>query len=142
MNKKRIIAFSATMSILFSSFSGAASAAKSYTIDDLCHLRDAIVDLDDITTDDDINNDGKVNVFDLCLLKSSMLTNKECITSDYAATDKNVKLVGRTMRSNDITWLIHSGSAVEFTVTGKWTSDEKVTEMIFPDGTSMSLEGF
>lgn len=119
MNKKRIIAFSATMSILFSSFSGAASAAKSYTIDDLCHLRDAIVDLDDITTDDDINNDGKVNVFDLCLLKSSMLTNKECITSDYAATDKNVKLVGRTMRSNDITWLIHSGSAVEFTVTGK-----------------------
>lgn len=119
MNKKRIIAFSATMSILFSSFSGAASAAKSYTIDDLCHLRDAIVDLDDITAADDINNDGKVNVFDLCLLKSSMLTNKECITSDYAATDKNVKLVGRTMRSNDITWLIHSGSAVEFTVTGK-----------------------
>lgn len=119
MNKKRIIAFSATMSILFSSFSGAASAAKSYTIDDLCHLRDAIVDLDDITTDDDINNDGKVNVFDLCLLKSSMLTNEEYVTSDYAATDKNVKLVGRTMRSNDITWLIHSGSAVEFTVTGK-----------------------
>lgn len=119
MNKKRIIAFSATMSILFSSFSGAASAAKSYTIDDLCHLRDAIMTLDKITAADDINNDGKVNVFDLCLLKSSMLTNKECITSDYAATDKNVKLVGRTMRSNDITWLIHSGSAVEFTVTGK-----------------------
>jgi len=30
----------------------------------------------------------------------------------------------------------------KFTVTGKGTSDEKVTEMIFPDGTSMSLEGF
>lgn len=119
MNKKRIIAFSATMSILFSSFSGAASAAKSYTIDDLCHLRDAIMTLDKITAADDINNDGKVNVFDLCLLKSSMLTNEEYITSDYSATDKNVKLVGRTMRSNDITWLIHSGSAVEFTVTGK-----------------------
>ena len=30
----------------------------------------------------------------------------------------------------------------KFTVTGKGTNDEKVTEMIFPDGTSMSLEGF
>lgn len=30
----------------------------------------------------------------------------------------------------------------KFTVTGKGTSDEKVTAMIFPDGTSMSLEGF
>lgn len=119
MNKKRIIAFTATMSILFSSFSGAASAEKSYTIDDLCHLRDAIVNLDDITADDDINNDGKVNIFDLCLLKNFMLTNEEYVTSDYAATDKNVKLIGRTMHSNDITWLIHSGSAVEFTVTGK-----------------------
>ncbi len=30
----------------------------------------------------------------------------------------------------------------KFTVTGKGTSEEKVTAMIFPDGTSMSLEGF
>ncbi|MCM1024764.1 MAG: hypothetical protein NC395_12020, partial [Prevotella sp.] len=30
----------------------------------------------------------------------------------------------------------------KFTVTGKGTSAEKVTAIIFPDGTSMSLEGF
>lgn len=30
----------------------------------------------------------------------------------------------------------------KFTVTGKGTSEEKVTAMTFPDGTSMSLEGF
>lgn len=48
-----------------------------------------------------------------------MLTTGEFVEKNYAATEENVKLVGRTMYSNDTTWLVQSGSAVEFTITGK-----------------------
>ena len=118
MNKK-IIAFTAAMSLLPASFSNSASASANYTISDLRHLRDALLRVSDITAADDINGDGIVNVVDLCLLKRALLTTGEFVEKNYAATEENVKLVGRTMYSNDTTWLVQSGSAVEFTITGK-----------------------
>lgn len=118
MNKK-IIAFTAAMSLLPASFSNSASASANYTISDLRHLRDALLRASDITAADDINGDGIVNVVDLCLLKRALLTTGEFVEKNYAATEENVKLVGRTMYSNDTTWLVQSGSAIEFTVTGK-----------------------
>lgn len=118
MNKK-IIAFTAAMSLLPASFNNSASASANYTISDLRHLRDALLRASDITAADDINGDGIVNVVDLCLLKRALLTTGEFVEKNYAATEENVKLVGRTMYSNDTTWLVQSGSAVEFTITGK-----------------------
>lgn len=118
MNKK-IIAFTAAMSLLPASFNNSASASANYTISDLRHLRDALLRASDITAADDINGDGIVNVVDLCLLKRALLTTGEFVEKNYAATEENVKLVGRTMYRNDTTWLVQSGSAVEFTITGK-----------------------
>ena len=118
MNKK-IIAFTAAISLLPASFNNPALASANYTISDLRHLRDALLRASDITAADDINGDGIVNVVDLCLLKRALLTTGEFVEKNYAATEENVKLVGRTMYSNDTTWLVQSGSAVEFTITGK-----------------------
>lgn len=118
MNKK-IIAFTAAISLLPAFFNNSASASANYTISDLRHLRDALLRASDITAADDINGDGIVNVVDLCLLKKALLTTGEFVEKNYAATEENVKLVGRTMYSNDTTWLVQSGSAVEFTITGK-----------------------
>ena len=118
MIKKRIIACTA-VPFLLASFSGSASAVKNYTIDDARHLSDALLGISDVTSADDINGDGIVNVFDMCTIKKNMLNTGEFVTTSYSATEENVKLVGRTMYRNDTTWLVQSGSAVEFTVTGK-----------------------
>lgn len=118
MIKKMIVAFTA-VPLFLSSFSSSASAVISYTSDDARHLSNAILGISDVTSDDDINGDGIVNVFDICTIKNKILNTGEFITKDYSATDQNVKLTGRTMYNNDTAWLVQSGSAVEFTVTGK-----------------------
>lgn len=118
MYKKRIVALTAAASLLSVPY-GAVSAAENYTIADALRLRDAILGISDITAADDINADGTVNVFDMCKLRRAMLTTGEIITKNYPATAENVKLTGRTLYRDDITWLVQSGSAVEFTVTGK-----------------------
>lgn len=118
MIKKQIIALAAAVSLLSAPY-GSASAAANYTIADVLHLRDALLGISDMTDADDINGDGKINVFDMCMLRRAMLTTGEFVTTSYSATEENVKLVGRTMHSDDTTWLVQSGSAVEFTVTGK-----------------------
>lgn len=67
----------------------------------------------------DLCGDGILNGFDLSMLRGEMLNTGEYVTSNYSATAENVKLVGRTLYSDDTAWLVQSGSAVEFTVTGK-----------------------
>lgn len=119
MMKKRMIAFTAVVSLLSTFFSGSVSAVENDRVNALLHLRDALLGISDMTAADDVNGDGIVNAFDLCMLRRAMLTTDEFITKNYSATDENVKLVGRTMYSDDTTWLVQSGSAVEFTVTGK-----------------------
>lgn len=71
---------------------------------------------------EDLNGDGAVNGFDLVLLRRQVLDaaafSGEIVETDIAVTEQNAKLVGRTLRSGDVTWLVQSGSAAEFTVTG------------------------
>lgn len=118
MYKKRIAALTAAVSLLSASY-GSVSSAENYSIADALRLCDAILGISDITAADDINADGTVNVFDMCMLRRALLTDGEITTKNYSATTENVKLIGRTLYSDDITWLVQSGSAVEFTVTGK-----------------------
>ncbi len=118
MIKNKIIAVTAVGCFLAASFRTSVSAENTDTMTDLRHLRDALLQQTTVTAADDINGDGIVNVIDLCLLKRKLSTPGEVVTNNYAATAENVKLTGRTMRNQEITWLVQSGSAVAFTVTG------------------------
>lgn len=98
------------------SISGAAMTAG---IDDVISLQKAVAGIDTIKQDYDVNEDGKVNVFDLSVMKN--LAHKESgeikdtvipISSEY------VKFTGRHITKDSSEWLLQSGSAVEFKVTG------------------------
>lgn len=72
--------------------------------------------------DPDMNQDGSINVYDYILMKRQLLTENvqgEFTDSAWKATNDNVKLMGRNVILNDVTWLVQSGSAAEFSVTGK-----------------------
>ena len=43
---------------------------------------------------------------------------EECKNLSFTPTKKNVKLIGRFYQNEDITWLVHSGSAIEFYAEG------------------------
>lgn len=94
---------------------GSVSSAQR-TTDDLVHLRNALLREGEMTKDDDIDGDGVVDIFDMVQLRQQLAQTGEQNTGDFAAVAKNVKLVGRTLREGDITWLVQSGSAVKFTV--------------------------
>lgn len=94
-------------------------AELEYTADDLVQLRNAVLGVDGITAADDINGDNTVDSFDLCCLRSLLADSGEYQVQSFAATAENVKLMGRTIRKDDVTWLVQSGSAAEFTITGK-----------------------
>lgn len=69
----------------------------------------------------DFDASGSVNALDLVLLKQAFLSTPESgdpVTANYAATSDLMKLTGRTLRTDDVTWLVQSGCAAEFTVTG------------------------
>lgn len=97
---------------------GSTSSAPRSKADDLRHLRNALLCEGELTAADDIDNDGVIDVFDMVQLRQQILYSGEVVEGDYAAVSSNVKLVGRTLRKNDITWLVQSGSAVKFTVLG------------------------
>lgn len=94
---------------------GSVSSAQR-TTDDLVHLRNALLREGEMTKDDDIDGDGVVDIFDMVQLRQQLAQTGEQNTGDFAAVAKNVKIVGRTLREGDITWLVQSGSAVKFTV--------------------------
>ncbi|MCR5304905.1 MAG: hypothetical protein K6E36_00170 [Oscillospiraceae bacterium] len=78
-----------------------------------------------ISEADDQNQDGVVNAIDLTLMKRALLFPPE----SGAVTEQTVKeietytkVIGRTITKDGITWLVHSGSAVECTVTGREAS--------------------
>lgn len=96
------------------------SAAVKYTSDDIKHLRNALFCIEDFSAGDDINNDGLTDIYDLCSLREKIsLTTGEFKEQVFPATDQYVKIFGRTYSDSDTTWLVHSGSAVEFTINGK-----------------------
>ncbi|MCM1227280.1 MAG: GDSL-type esterase/lipase family protein [Clostridium sp.] len=73
----------------------------------------------------DLNKDGNVNVYDAVLLKRIFINESgsaeegELSDTMWKASSENVKLIGRNLIKDDITWLLQSGSAAEFTVAGQ-----------------------
>lgn len=124
MKAKKIIALTVTLSLLSSYMSVSASTVSNLTkSSEMLHLRNAVLGITGMADSDDVNGDKAVNVFDIYSLKRTILNNDsstgEFTTKNYSATERNVKLTGRTLHKDGITWLVQSGSAVEFTVTGK-----------------------
>lgn len=117
--KRKILCIATAASILTIACGTSANAALSYTAADAAHLRNALLCLESFTDADDINNDGLTDVFDLCTLRKGLLSTGEFTEQDFPATEQYVKIMGRTYRDSDTTWLVQSGSAVEFTVNGK-----------------------
>lgn len=112
--KKQMIAITAAcaMSIF------ATGAAKSWTVTDLQSLQTGI-----LTTGApaayDLDNSGEVDVFDLALMKRSLLFSGEVRTQSVPITSENAKLQSRTVEQDGILWLVQSGAAAEFSVSGK-----------------------
>lgn len=118
MSKKMpavIAAITAASAILCSTV----CASVEYTADDLVQLRNSVLGADKVSSSNDINGDNTVDSLDLCYLRSLLADSGEYKVQSFAATAENVKLMGRTIRKNDVTWLVQSGSAAEFTITGK-----------------------
>ncbi len=97
-------------------FVTAASAAYKDRTSEVLHLQQALLQQTEVTAADDINADGVVDVFDLGILKKQI--SHVLREYSFAATEDYVKLTGRNVRKKDVTWLVQSGSAAEFTVTG------------------------
>lgn len=88
---------------------------------DVRTLQKALIQKDALAQGQDLNEDGAVNGFDLVRLRRQVLEasqSGEIRETDVAITEQTAKLVGRTLRKEDTTWLVQSGAAAEFTVTG------------------------
>ncbi|MBQ8960502.1 MAG: hypothetical protein IJ071_04700 [Ruminococcus sp.] len=97
-------------------------AAKNYTAADLVALGDALLGRGPVLEGQDVTGDGIVNVFDLIAMRQAMLSTGEFTESTVPATEENVRYIGRNYYDGEDLWLVHSGSAAEFTVTGKSAS--------------------
>ena len=117
--KKNILCITAALSALAIACGTSASAALTYTSEDAVHLRNGLFGLESLTAEDDINGDGTIDVYDMCSIRSSLMSTGEFVEQNFPATEQYVKIMGRTYRDSDTIWLVHSGSAVEFTVNGK-----------------------
>ena len=98
-------------------------SAEALSVTDVRHLVKSLTAQGTITTADDYNSDGKVNAVDLTLMKRSLLAEPdddtgELKTQTIPLSEENTKLIGRTLGKDGVTWLVHSGSAMECTVTG------------------------
>lgn len=122
MKSRNIIVSAGCILACLSLTVGSTSSAPRSKTDDLVHLRNALLREGELTEADDIDGDGVIDSFDMVLLRKQILYSGQQQEGDFAAISDNVKLVGRTLRKNDITWLVQSGSAVKFTVIGSSAS--------------------
>lgn len=100
----------------------ATASEKKYSPDDLRNLSYYLHGYDENAIGQDANNDGKINIFDMVTMRKNLAINEEFTESEIKATDKHVKYIGRNYYDGNVVWLVHSGSAVEFTVTAKSAS--------------------
>lgn len=95
-------------------------AIGKYTAQDLKNLSTSILGQTAITAEQDVDNDGRVDVFDMIAMRKTFLGTGEFSEQTIDVSEQNVKYIGRNIYDkNNIAWLVQSGSAVEFTVTGK-----------------------
>ena len=120
MQTKRIAVFAAAMLFVQAAMPLNASAASA---SDVRHLVKTLTTNGAMTKADDFNGDGLVNAVDLTLMKRAVLAEAQADTGEVkaqtvTAITEQTKLIGRTLTKDGVTWLVHSGSAVECTVTG------------------------
>ena len=114
---KRII--SAALAVTAAAVVGvsATAAEKEYTMQDLRDLGDGLLGRGGISSRFDLDNDGKVDGFDMVLMRQAVSeTIGEPRESVVYATDENVNYIGRNLYKDNTAWLVQSGSAVEFNV--------------------------
>ncbi|MDE7097939.1 MAG: hypothetical protein K2O60_02165, partial [Ruminococcus sp.] len=117
MKKKAIISTVAVFSALTVT---SAFAIGKYSFQDLKNLSDSILGKNEVTAEQDINGDNRVDVFDMIEMRKAFLGTGEFSEQIIDVSEENVKYIGRNIYDeNNIAWLVQSGSAVEFTVTGK-----------------------
>ncbi|MDE5764211.1 MAG: hypothetical protein K2I00_04505 [Ruminococcus sp.] len=97
-----------------------AFAVKKYSADNLKSLSSALLGESEITSEHDVDEDGTVDVFDLVAMRRTFAGTGEFSEQTIEASEKNIRYIGRNIYDKDnIAWLVQSGSAVEFNVTGK-----------------------
>lgn len=94
-------------------------AGVNYTASDIVHLRDALIAGGAPSVTDDANSDKIIDCFDLSLMRKSFASTGEFTEQTVPVTAENVKIMGRSVSADEAVWLVQSGSAAEFTVTGK-----------------------
>ena len=121
--KKSIAAFIAALTVI--SAVGTVYAASKYSSDDLKALAVALHGKAEMSKEQDVNGDGNIDVFDLIAMRKTFTASTgEFTETTVPVSSETVRTVGRNYTSGDITWLVHCGSAVEFTVTGRSASVE------------------
>lgn len=116
--KKLVSAFCAAITAA-AAISTPVLSAKDYNASDLRTLGSALLGNAPLKEEQDVNNDGKINSLDLSLIRKSFRSTGVFTNSSYPATKENVKFIGRNLFRDNVTWLIQSGSAIEFTVNAK-----------------------
>ncbi|MBR6386554.1 MAG: carbohydrate binding domain-containing protein [Ruminococcus sp.] len=115
---KKIISCTAALVTAVTITGNVAYAVKNYTVNDLKGLSDYI--LGKAGTAEDVNNDGAVDVFDLIEMRKAFSDSGELTESLIPASEENVKFTGRNYCDKEgVTWLVQSGSAVEFNVSAE-----------------------
>lgn len=115
---RRVISAVAAL-IVSAALAVSAGADSLYGITDISALQKALTGNGTVSADADLTGDSSVNIMDLCLMKKlSTADTGEAVTSVIPVSEDNVKFQGRYLVRDDASWLVHSGSAAEFTVTG------------------------
>lgn len=118
-NMKKLITAVCTALTVTAAISTPALSAKDYTTSDLLELNSAILGNAPMKEEQDVNNDGIINSFDLAAMRATFNHTGTFAEASCYASKENVKLTGRNLCKDNITWLLHSGSAAEFTVNAK-----------------------
>lgn len=117
--KKFIISAAAVISAAAAAGT-AVFAVNKYSAKDLQNLGSAVLGETEVTDGQDVNGDGRVDVFDVIEMRKAFVGNGEFTEQIIDVSEENVKYTGRNIYDeNNIAWLVQSGSAVEFSVTGK-----------------------
>lgn len=90
---------------------------------DIAGLKKVIAGENKIDLSYDFDNNGDIDIFDLVKMKNYIINENnsggETVNYEYSASEKYVKFVGRYFTDkNNTAWLVQSGSAVEFTISG------------------------
>jgi len=117
--KKNVLSAVAVAAAL-SAVSTTAFAANKFTSADLVNLASSLHGKTDVTAEQDMNGDKIVDVFDLIEMRKAIAQpSGEYTRSAFPISESTVRYIGRNLESGGVTWLVHSGSAVEFTVKGR-----------------------